>query len=128
MNEYGNLEGIVTLHDIVESIFGSLPFTPKDAEDQMIQRPDGSWLLDGSLRNDEWIDLLEFANLSEEDRGGYNTLAGFMLHHLGRIPKPADAFIYRHYQFEVMDMDGMRIDKVLVKKSDPIVSQKQSEK
>ena len=115
LNEYGSLEGLVTLHDVVEAIFGDIPMK-EQTRDEAIQRVDGSWLVDGMMQAPRWSDLLGFHDLSDEDTGDYNTLGGFVMHQLGKIPKPGDLFKFRDHLFEVMDMDGMRVDKVLVKK------------
>lgn len=116
VNEYGAMEGIVTLHDLMESIVGDIPLSPGEEEKTAVQRKDGSWLIDGTVQTDEWSELLHLTDLTEGETGNYKTLGGFMMHHLGRIPKTADLFTFRNYYFEVMDMDGKRVDKVLVKK------------
>ncbi|MEO6167503.1 MAG: hemolysin family protein [Chitinophagales bacterium] len=116
MNEYGSFEGIVTLHDVVESIFGNIRVTDQHTQEEAVKRADGSWLFDGMMQTDDWSELLNIHDLSEEEAGNYNTLGGFMMHHLGKIPKSADSFLFRNYLFEVMDMDGKRVDKVLVQK------------
>lgn len=114
MNEYGALEGIVTLHDVVESIFGNIRITDSHAKQEAVQRADGSWLIDGMMQTHDWSELLNIHEITEEETGNYNTLGGFMMHRLGRIPKTTDSFTFRNHQFEVMDMDGKRVDKVLV--------------
>jgi len=115
LNEYGSLEGIVTLHDVVEAIFGDIPAT-EQTRDEATQRADGSWLIDGMMATTKWSDLLGFHDLPEEETGNYNTLGGFVMHQLGSIPKTGDHFAFHDHVFEVMDMDGMRVDKVMVKK------------
>lgn len=115
LNEYGSMEGIITLHDIVEAIFGDIPLT-NQSRDEVTRRADGSWLIDGMMQNGRWNDLLGLHDLSEDEKGNYNTLGGFAMHQLGRIPKTGDHFEFHHHHFEIMDMDGMRVDKVLVKK------------
>lgn len=114
MNEYGSLEGIVTLHDVVESIFGNIRITDSHAKQEAVQRADGSWLIDGMMQTHDWSELLNIHEITEEETGNYNTLGGFMMHRLGRIPKTTDSFTFRNHQFEVVDMDGKRVDKVLV--------------
>jgi putative hemolysin len=99
INEYGSLEGIVTLHDVVESIFGSIPISQEEEQQEAVKRSDGSWLIDGMMQTHEWSDLLNLHDLMEEETGNYNTLGGFMLHHLGRIPKTADHFIFPEPSF-----------------------------
>ena len=112
VSEYGEIEGIVTLHDLIEAITGE--FSPHDPEDvQAVQRADGSWLLDGQIPLPELKDLLELDAVPEEERGRYHTLSGMMLLLLGRIPREADAMNWEEWRFEIVDMDGKRIDKVL---------------
>jgi len=112
VSEYGEVEGIVTLHDLVEAITGE--FRPHDPEDlQAVRREDGSWLLDGQIPLPELKDLLELNAVPEEERGRYHTLSGMMLLLLGRIPREADAVTWEDWRFEIVDMDGKRIDKVL---------------
>ena len=112
VSEYGEIEGIVTLHDLIEAITGE--FSPHDPEDlQAVQREDGSWLLDGQIPLPELKDLLELDAVPEEERGRYHTLSGMMLLLLGRIPREADTVSWEDWRFEIVDMDGKRIDKVL---------------
>lgn len=112
VSEYGEIEGIVTLHDLIEAITGE--FSPHDPEDlQAVRRDDGSWLLDGQIPLPELKDLLELDAVPEEERGRYHTLSGMMLLLLGRIPREADAVSWEDWRFEIVDMDGKRIDKVL---------------
>lgn len=114
VNEYGTLEGIITLHDIMEAIAGDLPAQTDEAES--VQRSDGSWLMDGMIQTPDWCDEIGLDDLDDEETGNYTTLGGFVMHQLGRIPKAADHFEFRNFLFEVMDMDDKRVDKVLVKK------------
>ena len=115
LNEYGSLEGIVTLHDVVEAIFGDIPMK-EQSRDERIQRADGSWLIDGMMQMPRWSDVIGLHDFADQDIGSYNTLGGFVMHQLGKVPKTGEQFQFRDYLFEVMDMDGMRVDKVLVKK------------
>jgi len=108
VDEFGGLQGLLTINDILEEIVGAMEFE----EPQATQRQDGSWLLDGMLEVDEFKELFEFAALPHEDQ--YETLSGFMMTSLGRVPQPSDNFEWSGYRFEVMDMDGRRVDKVLV--------------
>jgi putative hemolysin len=113
-DEYGGIEGLVTLTDLMEAIVGDLP-SAEDLEDpQIIRREDGSWLLDGALDINEFKDLVERPSLPDEASGSFHTLGGFVLHVLGRVPRAGDHFSWDGLRFEVMDMDGKRIDKVLV--------------
>ena len=113
-DEYGGIEGLVTLTDLMEAIVGDLPSAEDLDEPQIIRREDGSWLLDGALDISEFKDLLERPSLPDEIGGSFHTLGGFVLHVLGRVPRAGDHFSWDGLRFEVMDMDGKRIDKVLV--------------
>ncbi len=108
VDEFGGLQGLLTINDILEEIVGAMEFE----EPQATQRQDGSWLLDGMLEADEFKELFDFNALPHEDE--YETLSGFMMTLLGRVPQPADNFEWSGFRFEVMDMDGRRVDKVLV--------------
>jgi len=119
VDEYGVLQGLVTLNDILEAIVGDIPSINPLDEPQIVQREDGSWLLDGMLPIDELKELFDIAEIPEEDRGSYHTLGGFVVMHLGRIPIAADHFQWSNLRFEVMDMDGNRVDKVLVVPGQP---------
>ena len=114
VNEYGSIEGLVTTNDILEAIVGDiLPANPQ-FESYATQREDGSWLLDGALPIDEFKEIFKSAKLPGEERADYQTLAGFILFYLGRVPRATDQFEWNGLRFEIMDMDGNRIDKVLV--------------
>lgn len=114
VDEYGVIQGLVTLNDIMVEIVGDVPSSDAPEDPQAVQREDGSWLLDGMLPVDEFFDLFNIKELPEEYRGNYQTLGGFVITHLGRIPAAADYFSWKGMRFEVMDMDGNRVDKVLV--------------
>lgn len=114
VDEYGVIQGLVTLNDILEEIVGDIPSIDEMDEPQAVQREDGSWLLDGMLSVEEFFELFEIEELPKEQRGNYHTMGGFVVNHLGRIPTAADHFEWRNMRFEVMDMDGNRVDKVLV--------------
>lgn len=113
IDEYGEIQGLVTLQDLLEAITGE--FKPNDIEDAWaVQREDGSWLLDGLIPIPELKDLLNLRQTPEEDKGRYHTLAGMIMLLLGRLPQVADKLDWGGWIFEVVDMDGKRIDKVLV--------------
>jgi putative hemolysin len=114
VDEYGVLQGIVTLNDVMEVIIGDVPFADKPHESPAIRREDGSWLLDGMLPIDKFKELFAIEELPGEERGNYQTLGGFVITQLGRIPAPSDHFAWEDIRLEVMDMDGNRVDKVLV--------------
>jgi len=114
VDEYGGLQGLVTPTDIVEAIVGNIPEAGEIAEPAAVRREDGSWLVDGMMSVDEFKDLLGTGPLPGEAEHVYQTLAGFIMFQLGHLPAPADHVDWDGWRFEVMDMDGRRIDKVLV--------------
>jgi putative hemolysin len=114
VNEYGSIEGLVTTNDILEAIVGDIAPANPQFESYATQREDGSWLLDGALPIDEFKEIFDVRLLPSEERADYQTLAGFILFYLGRVPQAADHFQWNGLRFEIMDMDGKRIDKVLV--------------
>lgn len=114
IDEFGGLIGMVTLLDILEAIVGEIPQAGKKEDPQIVQRADGSWLLDGLLQVDELKELLDIEDLPDEDRVGYQTLGGMVMAQFGSIPAAGDVFRWQEYKFEVVDMDGRRVDKVLV--------------
>ncbi|NLT73106.1 MAG: HlyC/CorC family transporter [Chloroflexi bacterium] len=115
IDEYGSVEGVLTLTDILEAIVGDIPAQDQPEEPQIIERDDGSWLVDGMLTTDEFRyfwDLEE--SLPGEDQGLFQTLAGFTVMQLGRVPASADSFEWEGLRFEIVDMDGPRVDKLLI--------------
>lgn len=114
IDEYGGVVGLVTLQDILTAFVGVIPDAGQEAEYQAVQRADGSWLFDGMLRIDELKELLELDELPEEERLGYQTVGGMLMSALGMIPIPGQFLDWRGFRFEVVDMDGHRVDKVLV--------------
>ena len=114
IDEYGGLLGMVTLFDVLEAIVGELPTKDEPSEPEIILREDGSYLLDGLLPVDELKDLFELDDLPDEEKIGYQTLGGFIMSQLGTIPGSGQHFICQNLRFEVVDMDGHRVDKVLV--------------
>ncbi len=114
IDEFGGLQGMVTLIDVLEAIVGDLPGVGEQSEPEAVQREDGSWLLDGLLPIDELMDLLKLSGLPVESRNQFQTLGGLVMAYLGRIPKSGDHFEWQGLKFEVLDMDGFRVDKVLV--------------
>ena len=125
LDEYGGLLGMVTLYDILRAIVGDIPGPDDSNEPQIILREDGSWLLDGLLSIDEVKELLNIDQLPDEARIGYQTLGGFLLSQLGSIPSSGQHFTWNNIRFEIIDMDGRRIDKVLVKRN-PILPGEQT--
>lgn len=116
INEYGSLEGIVTLHDVTENIIGDLPESTDTDEPQAFRREDGSYLVDGSMKIEDVQDLLKIRSLFEDDevKSNINTLGGLTMYKLNRIPKTGDTFITQGYKFEIVDMDGNRVDKIMI--------------
>lgn len=115
IDEYGSIQGLVTLKDLLEAIVGEItPGIAFDNEPEVVQREDGSWLVDGMLPIDEFKELFDLEMLPDEERSGYQTLGGFVMSQLGRIPQAGDHFEWQALHFEVMDMDERRVDKVLV--------------
>jgi putative hemolysin len=115
IDEFGGLQGLVTLNDVLGELLGDalLP-TDGKSEPQVIRREDGSLLLDGMLAIDHLKDVLKLKLLPGEESGDYQTLGGFVMAQLGRIPTSADRFEVENLRFEVVDMDGHRVDKVMV--------------
>jgi putative hemolysin len=118
-DEYGGIEGLVTLNDLMEAIVGELPSAESQDEPMAIQREDGSWLLDGLLSIDEFKVLFGYDALPDEHNDPYHTLGGFVMHSLKEIPRTSDHFEWSGLRFEVVDMDGTRVDKVLVTPLEP---------
>ena len=118
VDEYGAVQGVITVRDVLEAITGE--FSPPSADDAWaVRRADGSWLMDGLIPVPEMKDRLEIRELPEEDRGRYNTLAGMIMLLLGRLPVTTDVVEWDAWRFEVVDLDGKRVDKVLVSRMAP---------
>jgi putative hemolysin len=119
VDEYGSILGLLTLNDILEAIVGEIPQTiGQDYE--IIKRDDGTYLVDGQLPFYDFLARFEKTEWMNEGEHGFDTLAGFILHELERIPKPGDTLDWKGFKIEVMDMDGHRIDKVLVELSEEL--------
>ena len=114
IDEFSGVLGMVTLYDVLKSIVGSIPTAGEEEEIQIVQREDGSWLFDGLLAIDDIKELLGIETLPEEDRVGFQTLGGFMMTMLDSIPEVGQHFDVYNMRFEIVDMDGRRVDKVLV--------------
>jgi putative hemolysin len=122
VDEYGTLLGLVTLNDILEAIVGDLP--QQDEQDyEVVQRADGSFLVDAQIPFYEFLSRFEKAEWMNEGEHEFDTLAGFILHSLEHIPVTGEHFEWKGFSFEIVDMDGHRIDKILVKVSDAIRSE-----
>lgn len=117
INEYGGVEGIITPNDILEAIVGDIDDVDEVDTPGIVVRDDGSWLLDGTLSVERVKDVLEVDSLPGQEM--YQTLGGFILHQLTNIPVIGQNFIWDRYRFEVVDMDGLRVDQVLVERFSP---------
>ncbi len=118
IDEYGGLLGIVTLFDLMEAVIGDVP-VGGSAEDAIIQREDGSWLVDGLLPIDELKVLLKVSALDGEKEFGFQTLGGYVMAQLGEIPRSGQVIEMNNYQFEIVDMDDRRVDKVMIHALNP---------
>jgi putative hemolysin len=116
VDEYGGIEGIVTLIDLLEALVGELP-TPEEPEVMIVRREDGSLLLDGLLPESEVASLLSLGSREQEEAEEYLTLGGLVMGRLGHIPEAGESFEWAGWRFEVMDMDRHRVDKVLVERA-----------
>lgn len=120
IDEYGEIEGVVTLSDVLGALVGDVSVIDEHHEVDGVQRDDGSWLIDGGVSFDRFRELLETdVRFPEEASGTYHTLAGFVMTFLGHIPKMSDSFEWEGYRIEVVDMDRNRIDRLLITKLDP---------
>jgi putative hemolysin len=115
VDEYGDIEGLVTLNDVLAAVVGKTA-TPliETAAQPIVQRPDGSWLIEGGVSTDDLRELLGIAELPNEEDHDFRTAAGMVMAHFGRIPSAGDAFVWHGFRFEVVDLDGPRIDKLLI--------------
>jgi len=115
VDEFGGLQGLVTLNDVMMAIVGNLPEREQRYEPKAVRREDGTWLVDALLEIDEAKTHLEIhSKLPDEDKGEFTTLGGFILHRLGHIPHEGEVVVWNRYKFEILDMDRQRIDKVLI--------------
>ncbi|HEY6135212.1 MAG TPA: hemolysin family protein [Rubrivivax sp.] len=118
VDEYGAVQGVITERDVLEAIAGEFG-SPASDDVWSVKREDGSWLMDGLIPVTELKDRLELKELPEEDRGRYNTLAGMIMLLLGRLPATGETVDWQGWRFEVVDLDGKRVDKVLVSRLPP---------
>jgi putative hemolysin len=114
IDERGHIEGLVTLTDVLEALVGEVPGEDEPAEEAILRREDGSWLVDGLLAAHELKKHLGTRGLPREGETDYQTVGGMVMEALGRVPEEGDRFEWEGYSFEVLDMDGRRVDKVLV--------------
>jgi putative hemolysin len=113
-NEYGSIRGIISLHDILEAIVGNVRTLGEPVDTPVVVREDGSWLINGDTPVEDLKDVLFIDSFPEEEQGHYRTIAGLIMFIMGRIPQTGDFFETGGLRYEVVDMDGNRIDKVLV--------------
>lgn len=113
-NEYGGVQGLVTLHDVLESIVGDVPGNSLLIDTSFVQRKDGSWIVDGMMPIDEFKEQLDIEMLPDEEKGMFRTLGGFCMRQIGSIPKVGDTFVWNKFRFKIVKMDGRRVDKVLI--------------
>lgn len=126
VSEYGTLEGMITLNDIVQAIVGDVPHVGQD-EYEIIKREDGTFLVDALIQFYDFLSYFERAEWMNEGEHEFDTLAGFVLHELEHIPKTGESFSWKDFHFEIIDMDGQRIDKILVKISEELKDELEEE-
>jgi putative hemolysin len=116
VDEYGDIEGLVTVNDLLSAVVGATQIGHAGTDDSapIVQRDDGSWLIDGGLSTDDLRELLQIVELPGEDEHDFHTAAGMVMSALGRIPHTGEVYRWGDYRFEVVDLDGARIDKLLV--------------
>ena len=128
VDEFGSVEGLITLNDLLEGIVGDIPGIDEEDEPKAIERDDGTWLIDGRYPIDRFKELFDFKdNLPDEEEDGYTTLAGFILSISGTIPDEEDKYECDRFIFEIVDIDGHQIDKVLVTDLGPQESDEEGE-
>lgn len=115
VDEYGDIDGLVTINDLLAAVVGKA-ITPiiDTREAPIVQRVDGSYLIDGSLSADDLRELLHLTQLPNEEDHDFHTAAGMMMAQFGRIPEVGELFVWHGFRFEVVDLDGARIDKILI--------------
>lgn len=121
VDEYGGIQGLITLNDILKAVVGESIDEENSSNPYVVQRADGSYLIDGALLIDEFKKLFTIESLSEADTGNYQTLAGFTINQMGKIPRAGQFFFWRELRIEVVDMDGNRVDKLLISKKNPVI-------
>ena len=113
-DEFGSIQGVVTHNDILEAVVGVMPSAGEPAAPGAVRREDGSWLVDGLMNLDTFKALFEIEELPDEVQGMYQTLGGLAMHQIGAIPAVGQTFAWQGFRFEIVDMDGRRVDKVLI--------------
>lgn len=125
VDEYGSVQGMITLNDILEAIVGDMP-EPESDEYTIVKRDDGTYLVDAQIPFYDFLSYFEKTIWMNEGEQEFNTLAGFILHTLERIPQPGDHFEWQDFTFEIIDMDGHRIDKILVTISEALKKEQEA--
>lgn len=122
-DEYGSVSGLITINDLIEAIVGEMPAAGDTDEPEIVERMDGSFLVDGKLPTHEFKERFEIKTLPDEEDGYYQTVGGFVMAMLGRVPRAGDKFEWDRWSVEVMDMDGRRVDKILLARAqDPALA------
>jgi putative hemolysin len=116
IDEYGGVIGLITLFDVMEAMVGDISLQGEQVQPEAVLREDGSWLVEGMMRIDEFKDLIDIDELPGEDRAGFQTVGGFVMAQIGNVPTVGEKFECCGWRFEVMDMDGLRVDKILAEK------------
>lgn len=119
IDEYGVLVGLITLNDLVESLLGDVAISGGPPDPQVVKRADGSYLLDGMLPTSELRTLMGVESLPKEGQADFDTLGGFVMTYMGRVPATGDRFEFDRFTFEIMDMDRTRVDRVLLSMEAP---------
>ena len=115
VDEFGSVEGLITLNDLLEGIVGDIPGIDEEDEPQAIRRADGTWLIDGRYQIERFKELFKFNEpMPDQEEDNYTTLAGFILSLSGKIPDEEDIYTWDRFTFEIIDIDGHQIDKVLL--------------
>lgn len=117
VDEYGNIIGLISITDILEALVGDIPTIDEVEDRTIVERKDGSWLVDGLTPVDELKDYFKLRKIPDEKNGQFQTIGGFVMYKLGRIPVAGDTFDLDTLRVEVIDMDGNRVDKLLVRKT-----------
>ncbi len=123
VDEYGDIQGVVTLTDVFAAVVGRVAAQSETHDDAVVQREDGSWLIDASLGTDDLRELLGVGELPQEAEHEFRTAAGMLMTRFGRIPKTGEHFEWGGFRFEVIDLDGARIDKILIARLDTAVDE-----
>ncbi len=117
VDEYGNVQGLVSLNDVLEALVGDIPTIDELEIMDITRRDDGTWLVDGMASIEDFKEYFKIKKVPEERTGAFHTVGGLLMHLLGHIPSLGDTIQFAEYELEVLDMDGNRVDKILIKKT-----------